>query len=157
MRIPTKPQPKVYLLIESRVPARHGETGGSHLQQIQRWAGGRTLTVVCGVIPHQGTWATESDSLQVNQENPEGEKGKSGAPAHSKNDALPGFLQFLTSDFKVNMSILPHNFSIDKTKLVIINLKGKYSYWEIIWYRKPRKQYKWSNHHKTIFSRNFKN
>jgi len=59
------------LLIESRVPTRHGEAGGGHLQQIQGRAWVRALIVVCGIIPHQGTWATESDSLEMKQENPD--------------------------------------------------------------------------------------
>lgn len=60
---------KGYLLVESRVPAWHGEAGGGYLQQIQRRAWVRALIVVCGIIPHQGTWATESNSLEIKQEN----------------------------------------------------------------------------------------
>lgn len=72
MKTPNKPlEQQVYLLVEGRVPARHGEAGGGHLQQIQGRARVRTLIVICGVVPHQGTWATESNSLEIKQENPD--------------------------------------------------------------------------------------
>lgn len=61
---------EVYLLIESRVPTGHGEAGGGHLQQIQGRAWVWAFIVICGIIPHQGTWATQSDSLEIKQENP---------------------------------------------------------------------------------------
>lgn len=68
----------VYLLIESCIPTRHGEAGRGNLQQIQGRAWVCDLVFVCGIIPHQGTWATQSDSLEIKQEYPrhleEGEK-----------------------------------------------------------------------------------
>jgi hypothetical protein len=57
----------VYLLIESRVPTRHGEAGRGDLQQIQGRAWIRDLIFIGGIIPHQGTWATQSDSLEIKQ------------------------------------------------------------------------------------------
>lgn len=57
----------VYLLIESRVPTRHGEAGRGNLQQVQGRAWVCDLIFIGGIIPHQGTWATQSDSLEIKQ------------------------------------------------------------------------------------------